>query len=70
MDRVYGEVVEFFEEAAGPADFDPVDLCGGAEAEVDAHVVVGDKAGAAADFVDEEARAGFHANARADGVAG
>ena len=54
---------------SGPADFQGIDFCGGAEAEVDAHVVVGDVAGAAADFVDEEARAGFHRNARADAVA-
>ena len=41
----------------------------GAETEVDAHVAVRIIAGAAADFVDEEAGAGFHGDASADGVA-
>ena len=70
MNLIDGEIVECFDEAAGPADFYGIDFCGGAEAEVDAHVVVGDVAGAAADFVDESAGAGFDSDARADGVAG
>src|SRR5579859_100231 len=64
-----GEVVEFLEETAGPADFNGIELDGGAEAEVDAHVAVRIVAGAAADFVDEEAGAGFQGDASADGVA-
>src|SRR5713226_3773978 len=69
VDGVGGEVFEAFDEAAGPADFDPVDLDGGAKAEVDAGVVVGDVAGAAADFVDESAGAGFDEDSCADAIA-
>src|SRR6202158_3385581 len=69
VEGVDAEIVEFFEEAAGPADFDPIDFRGGAETKVDAHIVVGDEAGAAAHFVDEDAGAGFHADARANSVA-
>ena len=68
MDFVDGEVVEFFEETAGPADLHGIELGGGAEAEVDADVVVRIVAGTAANFVDEEAGAGFHGDASADGV--
>lgn len=67
VDFIYAAVVEFFGEAAGPADFDGVEFCGGTEAEVDAHVVVGIVAGAAADFVDEGAGAGFEGHAGAEG---
>src|SRR5580700_3632944 len=55
--------------AAGPADFDRVELACQAKAEVYAHVVVRVVAGAAADFVNEEARAGSHGDSSADGVA-
>ena len=68
MNLVYSKIIKLFEEAAGPADLHGVELGGGAEAEVNAHVTVRIVAGAAADFVDEDARAGFHGDARADGV--
>lgn len=70
MDGVDGETWEMLDEAAGPADFDGIDFGGGAEAEVDAHVAIGDVARAAAYFVDEDAGAGFYRNAGADGGAG
>ncbi len=66
MDGVDGKVGEAFDETAGPVDFNPVDFGGWAEAEVDAHVVVGNVAGAAADFVDEGTGADFDEDAGAD----
>src|ERR1700719_57472 len=69
VDCVGGKVAEFFEEAAWPADLHSIDFGEGAEAEVDAHVAVGNVAGAAADFVHESARAGFHGDFRADAIA-
>ena len=69
VDFIYGKLIELFDQAAGPTDFDGIELRGGAETEVDAHVVVRIVARAAADFVDEQARAGFHGEASADGVA-
>ena len=69
VDFVCGESFEFLGEVAGPADFDGIELGDGAEAEVDAHVVIGIVARAAADFVDEDARAGLHSDSSADGVA-
>src|ERR1700686_2343444 len=69
VDGVDAEIVEFFEEAAGPADLDPIDFRCGPQTEVYAHVIVGDEAGAAAHFVYEDAGAGFHADARADSIA-
>ena len=69
VNPVDGEIGEIFSEAAGPADFDGVELRDGAETEVDADVAVRVVAGTAADFVDEEAGAGFHGDASADSVA-
>ncbi len=69
VNGVGGKVAEFFEETAGPADLDSIDFGGSAETEVDAHVVIGDKAGAAADFVHESARADFQGDFRADAIA-
>src|SRR6202023_766654 len=66
---VGGKIAKFVEEAAWPADLHSIDFGKGAEAEVDAHVAVGNVAGAAADFVHESARAGFHSNFRADAIA-
>ncbi len=63
------QVFKAFDQAAGPADLDPIDLGGGAEAEVDAHVVIGDVAGTTANFIDERSRAGFHRDLRTDAVA-
>ena len=62
------EVVEFFQEAAGPADVHGIQFSCRAETEVNTHVVVRIVAGAAADFVDEKAGAGFYSDASADGV--
>ena len=69
VDFVCGETFEFLGEAAGPADFDGIELGDGAEAEVHAHVVIGIVARAAADFVDEDARAGLDSDASANAVA-
>src|SRR6266849_11061254 len=66
---VHGYIFKFFEKAARPANFDPVDFCCCAQTEVDAHVAIGIKARAAAHLVDKEARAGLDSNARADAVA-
>src|SRR6266849_6624216 len=56
-------------KSAGPADLDPIDLGGGTEPEVDAHVATGNVTGPATNFVDERARTGFHRDLRADAVA-
>src|SRR6267142_2625386 len=69
VDGIDGQVFKAFDQAAGPADLDPIDLGGGPEAEVDAHVAAGEVAGAAAHFVDERARTGFQSDLRADAVA-
>ena len=69
VDGIDREVFKAFDQAAGPAGLDPIDPGGGAEAEVDAHVAIGDVAGTAADFVDERARTGFRSDLRADAVA-
>src|ERR1700722_3144234 len=69
VDFIYGKLIELFDQAAGPADFDGIELSGGAETEVHAVMFVRLEARFAAFFVDEEARAGFHGDAAADGVA-
>src|SRR5260370_21604572 len=69
MNRIDGQVFKAFDQAAGPADLDPIDLGACAETEMYAHVVVGDIARPAADFVDKSARAGLHGDLRADAVA-
>src|SRR6266851_7089940 len=69
VDGIGGKVFKSLHQAAGPANLDPVDLSGGAEAEMDAHVVIGNVAGAAAHFVNESARARFYGDLRADAVA-
>src|SRR5712691_9272287 len=46
------DVLEGFDEAAGPADFEELDVFGFSDAEVDAEIVLGKIAAAAADFVD------------------
>src|SRR5260370_14424871 len=66
---VGGRAAKFFGEAAWPADLDSIDFGEGTEAEVDAHVAIGNVAGAAADFVHESARAGFDGDFRADTIA-
>ena len=55
VDFVDGETIESFDAAAGPANFDGIELGSGAEAEVHAHVAARIVAGAAADFVNEDA---------------
>jgi hypothetical protein len=69
VDGVDGEIVEAFDEAARPVDFDPIDFSDGAETEMDAHVIVRDVARPAADFVDENARTGLDQDFCAEGVA-
>ena len=46
------DVFQRFDEAAGPADFEELDGFCFADAEVDAQIVLGKIAAAAADFVD------------------
>ena len=53
MNLIYRYVREIFGEAGGPADLNGVYFCCGSQAEVDAHIVVGNVAGAAAHFVHE-----------------
>src|SRR5207245_3691102 len=69
MDGIHLQVFKMLSESAGPAHLDPLDLGGGSEAEVDAHVAIGNVAGSAAHFVDQRARTGFHHDFRANPVA-
>src|SRR5260370_18757678 len=46
------DVLEGFDEAAGPADFEELDVFGFSDAEVDTEIVLVKIAAAAADFVD------------------
>src|SRR5216683_2966269 len=69
VDGIGGKVFKSLDQAAGPAHLHPINLCRSAEAEMDAHVVIGNVAGAAAHFVNKSARARFHGNASADAVA-
>src|SRR6266436_388489 len=50
-DLIRLHVFESFDEAAGPADFEEFHVFGFADAEVDAEIVLGKIAAAAADFV-------------------
>ena len=69
VDGIRGKIFKSLDQAAGPAHLHPINLCRSAEAEMDAHVVVGNVAGASAHFVNEGARARFHRDAGADAVA-
>src|SRR6266702_8585100 len=69
VDGIRGKILKSFDQAAGPAHLHPINLCRSAEAEMDAHVVVGNIAGAAAHFVNESARARFHRDPCPDAVA-
>src|SRR6266567_2098065 len=69
VDGIRGKIFKSLDQTAGPAHLRPINLCRSAEAEMDAHVVVGNIAGAAAHFVNESARTRFHRNAGADAVA-
>src|SRR5229473_1294204 len=51
VDGIRGKIFKSFDQAAGPAHLHPINLCRSAEAEMDAHVVIGNIAGAAAHFV-------------------
>src|SRR5260370_18384281 len=62
-------VLEFFEQAAGPAHLHPVDLGGSAQPEVHPHVVVGIEAGPPAHLVHQRAPPNPHSDARADSIA-
>src|SRR6266446_3954656 len=66
VDGIRGKIFKSFDQTAGPAHLHPINLCRSAEAEMDAHVVIGNVAGAAAHFVNESARTRFHRNAGAD----
>src|SRR5260370_26452473 len=69
VDGIRGKIFKSFDQAAGPAHLHPINLCRSAEAEMDAHIVIGNVAGAAQHFVNESARTRFHRNAGADAVA-
>src|SRR6266513_5108495 len=69
VNGVGGKAAEFLEQAAGPADLETIDFDGGGEAKVDAHVIIGDVAGAAADFVNKSARASSDGDFRSDAIA-
>src|SRR6266478_536915 len=69
VDGIRGKIFKSFDQAAGPAHLHPINLCRSAEAEMDAHVVIGNVAGAAAHFVNESARSRFHRDPCPDAVA-
>src|SRR5713101_6624661 len=69
VDGIGGKIFKSLDQTTGPAHLHPINLCRSAEAEMDAHVVIGNVAGAAAHFVNKSARARFHGNASADAVA-
>src|SRR5712692_5816355 len=69
MNRIDRQVFKAFHQSAGPAHLYPLDLGGGPEAKVKAHIAIGDVAGPAANFVNERARTGFHRDLRADSIA-
>src|SRR5882762_9630608 len=60
MNRIDRQAVKAFHQPAGPAHLHPIDLGGGAEAEVNADITIRDVAGPAANFVNQSARADFH----------
>ena len=69
VDGVGGDVLQRFDFATGPADLHRVDFCGFAEAEVEAEIVLGEIASAAADFGDLADATGVDGDASADGGA-
>src|SRR5258707_13002883 len=68
MNRIDKQVFKALDQTAGPADLYPFDLGSRPEAEVRAHIAIGDVAGSAANFVDEHPRPGFHGDLRADTI--
>src|SRR5260370_36906632 len=69
VDGVDSQILKAADQTAGPADMDRINLGSSAEAKVISHVSIGIVARAAAHFVDEGARAGFHRDLRADAIA-
>src|SRR5713101_4737047 len=69
MYGINGQVFKSFHQPAGPAHLHPIDLGGGAEAKVNAHIAIRDVAGPAAHLVNQRARTSFHRDLRADAVA-
>ncbi len=69
VETVRGDVAEDLGPTAGPADFDAVDLIGGAESEVEPCAEVALVTSAAVDFRDLYAIAGDNSDPRADAVA-
>ena len=63
------QILKAFEQPTGPSDLDLFDLGDGAEAKVNSHVVVGNVARPAANFVDERAHASLHHDLRTHIVA-
>src|SRR5882762_4043104 len=68
MNRIDRQVFKALDQTAGPADLYPFDLGRRPEAEVRAHIAIGNVAGTAANFVDEHPRPGFHCDLRADTI--
>ena len=67
VDGVGGKIVEGVDRAGRPADFYGVDFGGFAEAEMEAEIVLGEVAAAAADFGDLADAGGMDGDASADG---
>src|SRR5882672_1565650 len=69
MNRIDRQVFKALDQAAGPTHLHPFDLGSRPEAEVRAHIAIGDVAGPAANFVNQRARAGLHHDLCADSIA-
>src|SRR5579864_5165113 len=69
VDGVAGDVLQGFESAVGPTDFYGFHFGGGAQAEMEAKVVLGEVAAAAADFAELLNATGVNGDARPDGGA-
>jgi hypothetical protein len=69
VDGVGRDILQGFDGAIGPADFHGVHFRGGAEAEVQAEIVLRKIAGAAADFAELLHAGGVNGDASADGGA-
>jgi hypothetical protein len=67
-DPVNGYVVETFEGAIRPADFQSVDLARRAQAEVHPHIAIGDVTGPAAHFVQEHSFPDSHSDSGSDRI--
>ena len=69
VDRIARNIYKRLDLAAGPANFYRVDFCGFAQAEMEAEVVLGEIAAAAADFCDLADAGGMDGHAGANGGA-